>query len=112
MSHRKLFLLPGDGIGPEITEEFVKVISLLNDKASAGFEIERGLVGGAAYDAHGKAISDMQGVQWMIADRETELEAARLLILQAAALKDEEIPDEVLVQGVSYLIGVEISPNF
>ncbi|MCD1636585.1 3-isopropylmalate dehydrogenase [Martelella mediterranea] len=68
MSHRKLFLLPGDGIGPEITEEFVKVISLLNDKASAGFEIERGLVGGAAYDAHGKAISDDDMARAMAAD--------------------------------------------
>lgn len=36
----------------------------------------------------GKRIADMQGIQWMIADRETELEAARLLILQAAAKKD------------------------
>jgi alkylation response protein AidB-like acyl-CoA dehydrogenase len=34
-------------------------------------------------------IADMQGIQWMIADRETELEAARLLMLQAAHLKDQ-----------------------
>lgn len=40
----------------------------------------------------GRAIADMQGVQWMIADRETDLEAARLLILQAAALKDAGKP--------------------
>ncbi len=40
----------------------------------------------------GRAIADMQGVQWMIADRETELEDARLLILQAAALKDAGKP--------------------
>ncbi len=40
----------------------------------------------------GQAIADMQGVQWMIADRETELEAAKLLILQAAALKDAGKP--------------------
>jgi alkylation response protein AidB-like acyl-CoA dehydrogenase len=40
----------------------------------------------------GRAIADMQGIQWMIADRETELEAARLLILQAAALKDQGKP--------------------
>lgn len=37
----------------------------------------------------GQRIADMQGIQWMIADRETELEAARLLILQAAWLKDQ-----------------------
>ncbi len=40
----------------------------------------------------GRPLSDMQGLQWMIADRETELEAARLLILQAAALKDAGKP--------------------
>ncbi|WP_248304612.1 acyl-CoA dehydrogenase family protein [Breoghania sp. L-A4] len=40
----------------------------------------------------GKAIADMQGIQWMIADRETELEAARLLILQAAWLKEHGKP--------------------
>ena len=36
----------------------------------------------------GQRIADFQGVQWMVADRETELEAARLLILNAAAKKD------------------------
>ena len=40
----------------------------------------------------GKKIADFQGIQWMIADRETELEAARLLILQAAGLKDAGKP--------------------
>lgn len=40
----------------------------------------------------GERIADFQGVQWMLADRETELEAARLLILQAAHLKDQRLP--------------------
>ena len=37
-------------------------------------------------------IADFQGIQWMIADREVDLEAARLLILQAAHLKDQGQP--------------------
>jgi acyl-CoA dehydrogenase len=37
-------------------------------------------------------IADFQGIQWMIADREVDLEAARLLILQAAHLKDRRMP--------------------
>jgi alkylation response protein AidB-like acyl-CoA dehydrogenase len=37
----------------------------------------------------GSALSDFQGIQWMIADREVDLEAARLLILKAAYLKDQ-----------------------
>ncbi|MGP9820834.1 acyl-CoA dehydrogenase family protein [Salinarimonas sp. NSM] len=40
----------------------------------------------------GQRIADMQGPQWMIADREVDLAAARLLILQAAHLKDEGEP--------------------
>jgi acyl-CoA dehydrogenase len=40
----------------------------------------------------GQAIADMQGIQWMVADRETELEAARLLILHAAWLKETGLP--------------------
>jgi alkylation response protein AidB-like acyl-CoA dehydrogenase len=40
----------------------------------------------------GQRLADFQGLQWMIADRETDLEAARLLILQAAHLKDQGKP--------------------
>ena len=58
MSAYKLLLLPGDGIGPEITAEAEKVLALLGAAGVAGFEIERGLVGGAAYDALGVAISE------------------------------------------------------
>jgi alkylation response protein AidB-like acyl-CoA dehydrogenase len=36
----------------------------------------------------GKAISDHQAIQWMIADSRTELDAARLLALRAAYLKE------------------------
>jgi acyl-CoA dehydrogenase len=37
-------------------------------------------------------VAEFQGIQWMIADREVDLEAARLLILQAAHLKDRRLP--------------------
>lgn len=40
----------------------------------------------------GQPIADFQGIQWMVADRETDIEAARLLILQAAHLKDGKQP--------------------
>lgn len=40
----------------------------------------------------GKKLADMQGLQWMLADRETDLEAARLLVMQAAWLKDQGKP--------------------
>ncbi|MBI3274404.1 MAG: 3-isopropylmalate dehydrogenase, partial [Methylocystis sp.] len=58
MSVHKLLLLPGDGIGPEIMAEVEKLLGVLDRAAVARFETERGLVGGAAYDAHGQAISE------------------------------------------------------
>jgi 3-isopropylmalate dehydrogenase len=58
MASFKLFLLPGDGIGPEVMAEVEKVTSYFSGAGIARFEIESGLVGGSAYDAHGKAISD------------------------------------------------------
>ncbi|MBO6901034.1 MAG: 3-isopropylmalate dehydrogenase [Rhizobiaceae bacterium] len=68
MASRKLLLLPGDGIGPEAMGEVRKLIALMNDKMSAGFEVEEGLVGGAAYDAHGAAISEEDMATAMAAD--------------------------------------------
>lgn len=40
----------------------------------------------------GQSLANFQGLQWMIADRYTELEAARLLLMQAAANKDQGQP--------------------
>ena len=38
--------------------------------------------------AFGKSISDFQAIQWMLADMHTEIEAARVLLYKAAAIKD------------------------
>lgn len=38
----------------------------------------------------GKAISDFQGIQWKLADMATQLDAARLLTLRAAVMKDAD----------------------
>ncbi|TWG97065.1 3-isopropylmalate dehydrogenase [Mesorhizobium sp. J18] len=58
MAVRKLLLLPGDGIGPETMAEVRKLIQMMNAELGTGFEVEEGLVGGSAYDAHGAAISE------------------------------------------------------
>jgi alkylation response protein AidB-like acyl-CoA dehydrogenase len=39
-------------------------------------------------EAFGKNLSEFQGIQWTIADMATDIEAARLLVLQAATLRD------------------------
>tara|TARA_E500000075_G_C6997915_1_gene328982 strand:- start:4454 stop:5542 length:1089 start_codon:yes stop_codon:yes gene_type:complete len=51
-------MLPGDGIGPEVVNEVERVIDWFNKNTDSKFEIEKDLVGGSAYDAHGAAISD------------------------------------------------------
>jgi 3-isopropylmalate dehydrogenase len=57
MITKKLLLLPGDGIGPEVMAEVKRVIAWFEQAGRAKFEIEEDLVGGCAYDAHGEAIS-------------------------------------------------------
>lgn len=42
--------------------------------------------------AFGKNLSEMQGIQWLIADMATDIEAARLLVLQSATLRDRGLP--------------------
>jgi len=50
---KKIAVLPGDGIGPEIVAEAVKVIECLRREYELDVEMEEGLVGGAAIDATG-----------------------------------------------------------
>ena len=58
MSVYKLFVLPGDGIGPEVMAEVEKIAGFFTQQGIVSFEIDRGLVGGCAYDAHKVAISE------------------------------------------------------
>lgn len=50
----KIAILPGDGIGPEIIEQAVRVLNTLDEK----FEMETAPVGGAGYEAHGHPLPD------------------------------------------------------
>src|SRR5579863_4318464 len=58
MATINLLLFPGDGIGPEVMAEAEKVAAFFTRTGAQSFEIEKGLVGGSAYDAHGAAISE------------------------------------------------------
>jgi len=57
-SNRKVLVLPGDGIGPEIMREVMRVIELFDKRHIATFEVSEGLVGGSAYDAAGTPLTD------------------------------------------------------
>lgn len=87
MATHKLLLLPGDGIGPEVSAEVEKVAVWFSEAGLARFEIEKGLVGGVAYEAHGKPISDS----------DMALAAAADVILLAAVggPKWEKVPYEL-----------------
>ena len=52
---KKIAVLPGDGIGPEIVAEAVKVLKALQLKG-LDIELEYGLIGGAAYDETGSPL--------------------------------------------------------
>ena len=57
-ANKKLLLLPGDGIGPEVMTQVRRVIDWMATRGHARFELGEGLAGGAAIDAEGKPISD------------------------------------------------------
>ncbi|PPR47975.1 MAG: 3-isopropylmalate dehydrogenase [Alphaproteobacteria bacterium MarineAlpha5_Bin9] len=56
--NRKILVLAGDGIGPEVMKEVLLINKWLDKNFKTNFEISERLVGGAAYDAEGDSISD------------------------------------------------------
>ena len=56
MARYKILLLPGDGIGPEVMAEAVKVLRAVEWRFEHTFEITEDLLGGCAIDAHGTAM--------------------------------------------------------
>ena len=55
---KKVLILPGDGIGPEIVAEALKVLLCLRDDFGLDVEIYEALVGGAAHDEHGHPLPE------------------------------------------------------
>jgi len=52
--------------------------------------LDHALAATAGRQAFGQAIADFQGIQWMLADAATDLEASTLLMRHAAALFDQD----------------------
>ncbi len=55
---KHIVLLPGDGIGPEVVAEAVKVLKAVEKKFSVTFTMEEALMGGCATDATGVPLPD------------------------------------------------------
>ena len=57
-SNRKVLMLPGDGIGPEVMNETKKIIDWFDKRLAVGFDLDEDLVGGASYDVHKTPVTD------------------------------------------------------
>ena len=58
MTQARIVLLPGDGIGPEVVAEGVKVLRAVAEQYGHAFAFEEHLMGGCAIDAYGAALTD------------------------------------------------------
>src|SRR5690349_8777197 len=57
-ANKKLLILPGDGIGPEVMREVRRVIDWMDRRRMVSFDMSDDLVGGASIDARGTPISE------------------------------------------------------
>ena len=57
-SNRSVLVLAGDGIGPEIMRQVMRVMEFFDKKRIASFDVMEGLVGGSAYDADGVPLTE------------------------------------------------------
>ena len=56
---KKLLILPGDGIGPEVTKQCIKIIDFFKDQnLDSDIEYEENLFGGASIDDNGQPLSN------------------------------------------------------
>lgn len=55
---QKILVLKGDGIGPEIVNEALKVITAVQAKFNLDIQIEEALIGGSAFDVTGSPLPD------------------------------------------------------
>src|SRR3990172_6735955 len=55
---RQIVVLPGDGIGPEVTMEALKILHWFNQGFSPGLQAVIGDIGGGSIDKHGVPLSD------------------------------------------------------
>jgi len=54
----KIALLPGDGIGPEVTDSAVQVIKKVADSFNIRFEFKEELIGGSSFEKYNSPLTD------------------------------------------------------
>jgi len=58
MASRCVVVLPGDGIGPEVTEHAAGILERACERAGVELQLESRLIGGAAIEAEGRPLTD------------------------------------------------------
>ena len=67
-NNKKIMLLAGDGVGPEVVNETIRIIKWFEDNLNLSFDLDEGLVGGASYDKFGVPLTDETLADAMSAD--------------------------------------------
>jgi len=93
--------IPAKNLIGEVNTGFVQAMQVLEGGRIGIGAMAVGIARGAMEESikyamqrkqFGKAIAEFEGIQWMLADMSTEIEAARLLVYQAALLRDQGLP--------------------
>lgn len=58
MSEFNLVVLPGDGIGPEVTEQAIRILNAVCEKYGVTLHFEEHMIGGTSYDEYGTPITE------------------------------------------------------
>ena len=98
---KKILILPGDGIGPEVVAEAVNVINYLRETSGLDVELDEALVGGAAYDAAGHPLPE--------ATLELAREADAILLGAVGGTKWESL--DIAVRPEKGLLGLRSELN-
>lgn len=119
--HKKIAVLAGDGIGPEVMAEALKVLDVVAKRFEHTFEYAEALIGGAAIDGAGKALPEetiaicensdailfgsVGGPKWETLPREEQPERAALLPIRQhfklyANLRPSSVYPELAAQSI------------
>lgn len=138
MSIYKILTLAGDGIGPEVMAEAIKILKTIEEISDLKFSIEEALIGGCAYEEYGKPLPDeslklakdadavllgaVGGPKWDQIERSLRPERALLAIrselelfanFRPAIVFDELVESSTLkkevIQGVDFLVVRELT---
>ena len=95
MISKKIAVLAGDGIGPEIMDQAIKVLDSVSKKYSLKFDFRYADVGGIAYDKFGTALPQ----ETLKACESSDA----ILFGSVGGPKWQSLPQEKMIEGVSLL---------